>query len=253
MHQISSWISEWFPRSQTSRWPSQCTRKSERRLSMNGERKVRPHPALSPGRGRSVLAHSLFMVPMRVKKTSRLSLNRTGKRASSPQPSPPEEEREKALPQWARDDPPPSPREERAGRGLGRGATPGLLPGSWSQCTRKSERRLSMDRAAKRASSARPSPPEEERGKSLRRLVRAICLPRPARHERGEGWGESSGSDRRKVRCRPRCIDASDFQLDLWSLDSGAIQKFVKVCPGSLGPTQMQPLGNLKMETANPR
>ena len=164
MHQISSWISEWFPRSQTSRWPSQCTRKSERRLSMNGERKVRPHPALSPGRGRSVLAHSLFMVPMRVKKTSRLSMNRTGKRASSPQPSPPEEEREKAYRNgratiWL-----PRPARNERGEGWGEGL---LLPGSWSQCMRKSERRLSMNRAAKRASSPRPSPPEEEREKTL--------------------------------------------------------------------------------------
>jgi methylmalonyl-CoA mutase len=44
-------------------------------------------------------------------------------RASSPQPSPPEEEREKALPQSMREDLSPSPREERAGRG----AAPGFM------------------------------------------------------------------------------------------------------------------------------
>jgi hypothetical protein len=48
-------------------------------------------------------------------------------RATNPQPSPPEEEREKALAQSVRDYLPPSPREERAGRGLGRGAVAGFM------------------------------------------------------------------------------------------------------------------------------
>ena len=52
-------------------------------------------------------------------------MNRGIQRASSPQPSPPGEEREKT--QWACDDLAPSPREERAGRGLGRGAAPGFM------------------------------------------------------------------------------------------------------------------------------
>ena len=45
-------------------------------------------------------------------------------RASSPQPSPPGEAREKMQSAW--DNLAPSPREERAGRGLGRGAAPEL-------------------------------------------------------------------------------------------------------------------------------
>jgi len=52
---------------------------------------------------------------------------RCRERASSPQPSPPEEEREKALRQSMREDLSPSPREERAGRGLGRGAVSGFM------------------------------------------------------------------------------------------------------------------------------
>ena len=159
MHQISSWISEWLPRSQTSRWPSQCTRKSERRLSMNGERKVRPHPALSPGRGRSVLAHSLFMVPMRVKKTSRLSMNLY---------------RQKGLLSPAL--------SSRGGEGL--------LLGSWSQCMRKSERRLSMNRDSKRPPLPGPLLPRRRGRRPYRNRRATIGLPRPARNERGEGWGE---------------------------------------------------------------
>jgi hypothetical protein len=48
-------------------------------------------------------------------------------KASSPLPAPPKEEREKALPQSMREDLSPSPREERAGRGLGRGAIAGFM------------------------------------------------------------------------------------------------------------------------------
>ena len=83
------------------------------------------------------------MVPMRVEKTSKLSLNREFLPRPLPRnqkealhepnramgllssPSPPEEEREKT--QWACDHLAPSPREERAGRGLGRGAAPEFM------------------------------------------------------------------------------------------------------------------------------
>jgi hypothetical protein len=64
---------------------------------------------------------------------------------------------------------------------------------------------LCMNRTAKKASSPQPSPPacaagaasarrrpEEEREKAYGDLCATICLPRPARNERGEGLFQGS-------------------------------------------------------------
>ena len=60
------------------------------------------------------------LVPMHVKNRREALHEPWMQKPSAPRPSPPGvagEEREKALPQWVRDDLAPSPREERAGRG----------------------------------------------------------------------------------------------------------------------------------------
>ena len=47
-------------------------------------------------------------------------------------------------------------------------------------------------------------------------------------------------------RCQPSAVlESSDFQLGLSSLNCGAIQKLVEVCPCPFGLPQMEALGNL--------
>jgi hypothetical protein len=53
-----------------------------------------------------------------------------------------------------------------------------------------------MNRTAKKASSPQPSPPQEEREKAYGDLCATICLPRPARNERGEGLFQGSPKPR---------------------------------------------------------
>jgi len=67
---------------------------------------------------------------------------------------------------------------------------------SWSQCLCERKLRLSLNRTAKKASSPQPSPPEEDREKAYGDLCATICLPRPARNERGEGLFQGSPKPR---------------------------------------------------------
>src|SRR5437867_5170192 len=85
----------------------------------------------------------------------------------------------------------PSPCEERAGRGLGRGARRYSLAALICKMTALPSLSSLLNSMA---SSPRPSPPGEERESPNFHLPTPMLpwpsplLPRPARNERGEGW-----------------------------------------------------------------